>query len=55
MLPLSDGFEKWRERFDILKGDDTEHLALIEYVRNYTEESLMQDAKALLELIGSTI
>jgi len=54
MLPLSDGFEKWKERFDILKGDDTEHLALIEYVRNYTEDILAEDAKTLCALIKAS-
>lgn len=54
MLPLSDGFEKWRERFDILKNDSTDRLALIEYVRNYTEDILAEDAKTLCALIKAS-
>lgn len=50
MRPLSEGYDKWKKRFDILRNDTSEHLALIEYVRNYTEETLMQDAEVLRTL-----
>ena len=50
MRPLSEGFDKWKERFDILRNDTAEHLALIEYVRDYTDDKLMQDAETLRRL-----
>lgn len=48
--PLSDGFEKWQERFSLFADDKTPRYALLEYVGGYTEEDFLDDAATLLKL-----
>ncbi|MBR5543384.1 MAG: sugar phosphate isomerase/epimerase [Oscillospiraceae bacterium] len=47
---ISEGYDEWLERFSIFKDDKTVRHALIEFVKNSSDESFFSDAKTLIEL-----
>lgn len=47
---LSDGFTKWSERFMLFKNDNTPRYALLEFVKNNSEDSFFADARTLRTL-----
>lgn len=49
---LEDAYDIWKERFAIFKNDDTVRYAMLEFVRNGADESLLSDAKTLNALLN---
>lgn len=49
-LLLSEGYKPWSEFFSFLSKDKEERYALLEFVREGKDESLLADAKTLIEL-----
>ena len=49
---IKEGFGKWKKRFDKLKKDTAERYALIEFVKNNSDEAFLDDANTLLELLS---
>jgi len=49
---LSEAYDKWLERFMIFKDDKTVRHAMLEFVREGSDESLLADSKTLLELVN---
>lgn len=47
---LSEGFEKWKERFSVFANDTKTHYAMLEFVRDDSVESFVEDAKTLCKL-----
>lgn len=47
---LAEGYEPWLETFSFLSKDKEERFALLEFVREGKDESLLADAKTLIEL-----
>lgn len=47
---LSEAYDKWLERFMLFKGDSTVRYAMLELVRDASEDSFLADAKTLSEL-----
>ncbi len=49
---LSEASDIWTERFSVFKGDDTVRHAMLEFVREGSDENLIADAKTLVELVN---
>ena len=49
-LLISDGFQKWKQRFELLKDDSTDRYALIEFVKDNSVDSFFSDAKTICSL-----
>ena len=49
---LEDAYDIWKERFALFKNDDTVRYAMLEFVRNGADESLLSDAKTLNALLN---
>ncbi len=47
---LSSGFEKWKKRFELFRNDTAVRYAMLEFVKDNSEESFFDDAKTLCEL-----
>lgn len=47
---ISAGFDKWKERFELFKNDTSVRYALLEFVKDNSEESFLDDAKTLRAL-----
>lgn len=48
--PLSEGKDTWRRVFDILRGTGRDHAVMLEFVRDDSTESFIEDARTLLAL-----
>lgn len=49
---LDEAYDIWLERFNLFKNDDTLRYAMLEFVRNGSDESLLADAKTLNALLN---
>ncbi|MBE6913139.1 MAG: hypothetical protein E7473_11510 [Ruminococcaceae bacterium] len=49
---LEEAYDIWLERFNLFKNDDTVRYAMLEFVRNGSDESLLADAKTLNALVN---
>ncbi len=49
---LEDAYDIWSERFSLFKDDETIRYAMLEFVRNGADESLLSDAKTLNKLVN---
>lgn len=50
-FPLIDGYVNWSEYFRIIKEFKKDHFAMLEFIKNDSEEQLIEDAKTLNKLI----
>jgi sugar phosphate isomerase/epimerase len=50
-FPLIDGYANWSEYFRIIKEFKKDHFAMLEFIKNDSEEQLIEDAKILNKLI----
>jgi len=50
-FPLIDGYTNWSEYLRIIKEFKKDHFAMLEFIKNDSEEQLIEDAKILNKLI----
>lgn len=50
-IRLSEGYDEWIERLEILRGDEKLRYAMIEFVCDGKDETFIEDAKVLREIL----